>query len=55
MFLLGEYYEMSGKRDMAAIWYKKAALEAECYVCISYGGEAALGRAQEVTGNDTTS
>ena len=46
---------MSGKCPEAAFWYKKAALEAECYVCISYGGEAALRRAQEVTGNDTTS
>ena len=50
LYLLGEYYEVSGKREEAAFWYKKAALEAECYVCISYGGEAALSRAQEVTG-----
>ena len=55
LFLIGEYYEKSGKCPEAAFWYKKAALEAECYVCISYGGEAALRRAQEVTGNDTTS
>ena len=33
---------------------KKAALEAECYVCISYGGEAALRRAQEVVRDDST-
>ena len=55
LFLLGEYYETAGKAEEAAFWYKKAALEAECYVCISYGGEAALRRAQEVTGDDTTS
>lgn len=55
LFLLGEYYELSGKAEEAAFWYKKAALEAECYVCISYGGEAALRRAREVTGDDTTS
>lgn len=55
LFLLGEYYETAGKGEEAAFWYKKAALEAECYVCISYGGEAALRRAQEVTGDDTTS
>lgn len=41
-FLLGEYYEVSGKDTEAVFWYKKAALEAECYVCISYGGEHAL-------------
>lgn len=42
MFLLGEYFEMSGKVEEAVFWYKKAALEAECYICISYGGEHAL-------------
>lgn len=42
LFLLGEYYEMAGKEEEAVFWYRKAALEAECYVCISYGGEAAL-------------
>ena len=55
LFLLGEYYEISGKAEEAAFWYKKAALEAECYVCISYGGEAALRRAREVVGDDITS
>lgn len=45
LFLLGEYYEASGKEAEAVFWYKKAALEAECYVCISYGGEYALRRA----------
>ena len=44
-YLLGEYYEASGKEAEAAAWYKKAALEAECYVCISYGGEQALRQA----------
>jgi len=42
LYLLGEYYEMSGRDAEAVFWYKKAALEAECYVCISYGGEFAL-------------
>ena len=55
LFLLGEYYEVSGRPEEAELWYKKAALEAECYVCISYGGEAALRRAEEVAGNDITS
>ena len=41
-YLLGEYYEISGKEPEAIRWYKKAALEAECYVCISCGGENAL-------------
>lgn len=45
LFLMGEYYEASGKETEAVLWYKKAALEAECYVCISYGGENALRRA----------
>ena len=53
-FLLGEYYEACGKAEEAAFWYKKAAFEAECYVCISYGGEAALNRAQEVVKDDRT-
>jgi len=44
-YLLGEYYGASGKEAEAVIWYKKAALEAECYVCISYGGEQALRQA----------
>lgn len=42
MYLLGEYYEAAGKVEEALIWYRKAALEAECYVCASYGGVAAL-------------
>lgn len=42
LFLLGEYYETAGQPEYAVFWYKKAALEAECYVCISYGGEEAL-------------
>ena len=41
-FLLGEYYETAGEEDKAIFWYRKAALEAECYVCITYGGEYAL-------------
>ena len=40
-FLLGEYYEGT-ERETAIQWYSKAAFEAECYVCISYGGAAAL-------------
>lgn len=44
-YLLGEYYEVLGKLEDAVIWYKKAALEAECYVCIRYGGETALRQA----------
>ena len=41
-YLLGEYYEATGRLQEAVFWYKKAALEAECYVSIAYGGEAAL-------------
>lgn len=41
-YLLGEYYEISGQEAEAVFWYRKAALEAECYVCIFYGGENAL-------------
>jgi len=41
-YLLGEYYEEAGQDAEAVFWYKKAALEAECYVCIFYGGEYAL-------------
>ena len=55
LFLLGEYYEVSGRTEEAVLWYKKAALEAECYVCISYGGEAALCRAEKIAAKDTTS
>ena len=44
-YLLGEYYEALGKLQDAVIWYKKAALDAECYVCIRYGGETALRQA----------
>ena len=47
-YLLGEYYEMNGKEAEAAGWYKKAALEAECYVCLSYGGEQALHQAERL-------
>ena len=43
-YLLGEYYETAGAVTEAVYWYKKAALEAECFVCVSYGGEAALQR-----------
>ena len=53
---IAKYYETDSiDIEQSIFWYKKAALEAECYVCISYGGEAALRRAQEVTGDDTTS
>lgn len=45
LFLLGEYYEAAGKEQEAVFWYKKAALEAECYVCLAYGGENALRQA----------
>jgi len=45
LYLLGEYYEAEGQEEEALFWYKKAALEAECYVCISYGGEQALRQA----------
>lgn len=41
-FLLGEYYENKEQWTDAVCWYKKAALEAECLVCISYGSESAL-------------
>jgi len=44
-YLLAEYYEVSGKEEEAIVWYKKAALESECYVCISYGGAGALKQA----------
>lgn len=44
-YLMGQYYEQTGNDAEAIFWYKKAALEAECYVCISYGGEAALRQA----------
>lgn len=45
LYMLGEYYEATGREKEAIHWYKKAALEAECYVCISYGGESALTQA----------
>lgn len=48
LYLLGEYYETAGKPEAAVFWYKRAALEAECYVCVSYGGEAALRQAIRV-------
>ena len=41
-YLLGEYYEEAGQDAEAVFWYKKAALEAECFICITYGGEFAL-------------
>ena len=44
-YLLGEYFEALDKLEEAILWYKKAALEAECYVCIRYGGETALRQA----------
>ena len=44
-FLLGEYYERKEQWTEAVQWYKKAALEAECYVCITYGSENALRQA----------
>lgn len=40
-FLLGRYYEKENPAQAIA-WYQKAAMEAESYICISYGGEAAL-------------
>ena len=47
-YLLGEYYEEAKQDEEAVFWYKKAALEAECYVCIFYGGEYALRKAIEL-------
>ena len=44
-YLLGEYYEALDKLEEAILWYKKAALDAECYVCVRYGGETALRQA----------
>ncbi len=41
-YLLGEYYESKEQWTQAITWYKKAALETECFVCITYGGEHAL-------------
>ena len=41
-FLFGQYYETAGRPEEAVYWYRRAALEAECYVCISYGGAGAL-------------
>ena len=41
-YLLGEYYEQKEQWTNAINWYKKAALETECFVCITYGGEYAL-------------
>ena len=40
-YLLGTYYEETDPAQ-ATDWYTKAAFEAENYVCISYGGAAAL-------------
>lgn len=42
MFLLGEALEGEHKEEAALEWYKKAAFEAENYVCLSYGGAEAL-------------
>lgn len=44
-FLLGLYFERVNNVEESIFWYKRAALEAECYVCISYGGSAALQQA----------
>ena len=44
-FLLAQYYEEKKQIPEAVYWYKKAALEAENYVCLSYGGETALHKA----------
>ena len=41
-YLLGQYYEEKEQWANAITWYKKAALETECFVCITYGGEYAL-------------
>ncbi len=41
-FLLGEALEEEQKEEAALEWYKKAAFEAENYVCLSYGGTEAL-------------
>ncbi len=41
-YLLGQYYERQEQWTQAITWYKKAALETECFVCITYGGEQAL-------------
>lgn len=47
-FLLGEYYEQRKEPEEAIFWYKRAAFESECYVCISYGGSAALNQAVRI-------
>ncbi len=47
-FLLGEYYEQKKQPEEAVFWYKRAAFETECYVCISYGGSAALKQAVRI-------
>ena len=41
-YLLGDYYEKKEQWEQAILWYKKSALETECFVCITYGGEYAL-------------
>lgn len=41
-FLLGQYQEKQNRKNEAIVWYQRAALQAQCYVCISYGGTAAL-------------
>ena len=45
MYLLGNYYEEGGYPEVAVLWYKRAALETECYVDIRYGGRYALTQA----------
>lgn len=47
-YLFGQYYEKLGRLEEAAYWYRRAALEAECIICISYGGEFALQEAIRV-------
>lgn len=48
LFMLGQYYEQTECQEEAIYWYRRAALEAECLVCISYGGEFALQEAIRV-------
>ena len=43
-YLLGGYYE-ERQSYTAAKWYQRAALQAENYVCLAYGGENALEKA----------
>ena len=41
-YLAGVYYETNERPEDAVYWFKKAAFEAEAYVCIQYGGTDAL-------------